>query len=82
MGISVGPILKPTEVGAYLFRVKGELENMLRSIRSWRTSGIDGSGVVPIEVLPLEVKIEKTLVEIEETIKLVSKIKPSRNKKR
>ena len=74
------PILKPTEVGAHLFRVKGELENMLKSVRFWRTSGLDGNGVVPIEVLPLEVKLEVTLTEVEEMIKLVSRIKPSRKK--
>jgi len=74
------PILKPTEVGAHLFRVKGELENMLRSARSWRTVGLDGSGIVPIEVLPLEVKLEKALADVDEMIKLVSKIKPSRKK--
>jgi hypothetical protein len=77
----MGPILKPNDVGAQLFRVKGELENMLKSIRSWRTSGLDGSGIVPIEVLPLETKIEASLREVEEMIKLVSRIKPSRKKK-
>ncbi len=76
-----GPILKPTDVGAQLFRVKGELETVLRSIRSWRDVGLDGSGIVPIEVLPLEAKLEKTLSEIDETIKLVSRIKPCRKKK-
>jgi hypothetical protein len=79
--MNMSPVLKPTDVGAYLFRVKGELENMLRSVRSWRTSGIDGSGVVPIEVLPLETKIEATLTEVEEMIKLVSRIKPVRKKR-
>jgi hypothetical protein len=77
----MGPILKPTEVGAHLFRVKGELESMLKTVRSWRTSGIEGNGVVPIEVLPLETKLENSLLEVEEMIKLVSRIKPSRKKK-
>lgn len=75
------PVLKPNDVGAHLFRVKGELENMLKSIRSWRTLGIDGNGIVPIEVLPLEVKLESSLIQVEEMIKLVSRITPSRKKK-
>lgn len=77
----MGPTLKPNDVGAHLFRVKGELESMLKSVRFWRASGIDGNGIVPIEVLPLEVKLEATLNEVEEMIKLVSRIKPSRKKK-
>lgn len=75
------PVLKPNDVGAHLFRVKGELENMLKSIRSWRTLGIDGNGIVPIEVLPLEAKLESSLIQVEEMIKLVSRITPSRKKK-
>ena len=74
-------VLNPNDVGAHLFRVKGELENMLKSIRSWRTLGIDGNGIVPIEVLPLEVKLESSLIQVEEMIKLVSRITPSRKKK-
>lgn len=75
------PVLKPNDVGAHLFRVKGELESMLKNVRSWRTSGIEGNGIVPIEVLPLETKLENSLLEVEEMIKLVSRIKPSRKKK-
>ena len=74
-------VLNPNDVGAHLFRVKGELENMLKSIRSWRTLGIDGNGIVPIEVLPLEVKLESSLIQVEEMIKLVSRITPARKKK-
>jgi hypothetical protein len=79
--VITNPVLKPNDVGAHLFRVKGELENMLKSIRSWRTLGIDGNGIVPIEVLPLEVKLENSLIQVEEMIKLVSRITPSRKKK-
>lgn len=82
MGINLSQILKPTDVGAYLFRVKGELENMLRTVRAWKNSGVEGNGIVPIEVQPLEIKLEASLVEIEEMIKLVSRIKPVRNKKK
>jgi hypothetical protein len=79
--VITNPILKPSDVGAHLFRVKGELENMLRSVRSWRSFGLDGSGIVPIEVLPLETKLEKALFDVDEMIKLVSRIQPSRKKK-
>lgn len=75
-------MLKPTDVGAYLFRVKGELENMLRTVRTWKNSGVEGNGIVPIEAQPLEIKLEASLNEIEEMIKLVSRIKPARNKKK
>ena len=78
----MGLTLKPTDVGAHLFRVKGELENMLKSVREWRTSGIDGNGIVPIEVLPLETRLENSLTEIEEMIKLVSRIKLNRKKQK
>jgi len=74
-------VLRPNEVGAYLFRVKGELEVMLNSIRSWRAKGLDGNHVIPIEVLPLELKLEKTLIEVDEMINLVSRIKVSRKNK-
>lgn len=74
-------VLRPNEVGAYLFRVKGELEVMLNSIRSWRAKGLDGNHVIPIEVLPLELKLEKALIGIDEMINLVSKIKVSRKNK-
>jgi len=78
--MNAAPILKPNDVGAHLFRVKDELENMLRSVRSWRCTGLDGTGIVPIEVLPLESKLEKVLVEVDEMIKLVSRIKSGRKK--
>ena len=77
----MGPILKPTDVGAYLFRVKGELENMLRSVKSWRSNGLDGSGLVPMAVLPLEAKIEASISEIDSMINLVSQIKSTKKEK-
>lgn len=71
----IGQILKPTEFGSRLFYIKGELENMLRSIRVWRSSGIDGNGIVPIIVLPLETKIESALLDVNTMINLVAQIK-------
>lgn len=79
--MSIGPILKPNDVGAHLFRVKGELETMLRSVKSWRNSGVDGNGVVPISVLPLEVKLESMLAEVDVMINLVSQVKPGKKKR-
>jgi len=80
-GMLTGPVLKPTDVGAYLFRVKGELENMLRSVKTWRISGVDGNGVVPISVLSLESKLESSITEVDKMINLVSQIKSTRKKK-
>lgn len=74
-------ILKPTDVGAHLFRVKGELENVLRSVKAWRASGIENNGVVPISVLPLEAKLEASITEIDKMINLVSQIKMPKKKK-
>ena len=79
--MNVGPILKPNDVGAHLFRVKSELEVMLHSVRSWRSTGLDGSGVVPISVLPLETKLESMLSEVDMMINLVSQVKLGKKKR-
>jgi len=79
--VLIGQILKPTDVGAYLFRVKGELENILASVKAWRALGVEGNGVVPIAALPLEAKLEATLTEIDAMINIVSQIKAGRKKK-
>jgi hypothetical protein len=68
------PVLKPTSVGAALFRIKAELVQLSHSIKEWRTFGMGGTGVIPISVIPLEVKINSVIVEVEEMIRLVSKI--------
>ena len=77
----MGPILKPTDVGAHLFRVKGELETMLRSVKSWRTSGLDGTGLVPISALPLEIKLEAAIADVDKMIALATQIKMPKKKK-
>jgi hypothetical protein len=79
---SYGPILKPNEVGAHLFRVKGELENILRSIKEWRATGVDDSKVVPLSVVALEKQLESTLTEINSMIAVVSQIKLRKKKSR
>lgn len=79
--MNTGPILKPTDVGAYLFRVKGELENMLRSVKSWRTAGLDGTGLVPMAALPLEAKLESAISDVDAMINLVSQIKSTKKKR-
>jgi hypothetical protein len=68
------PVLKPTTVGAALFRIKAELVNLSNSIKEWRQFGIGNTGVIPITILPLKVKIAETIVEVDEMIRLISKI--------
>jgi len=75
-------ILNPTDAGARMFRVKGELELILHAIKEWRKSGIDGNGVVPIEILPLEARLESSLNEVDAMINLISQIKSPRRKKK
>lgn len=82
MNINPNAVLKPTDVGARMFRVKGELELILRSIKEWRKSGVDGNGIVPIEILPLEARLESSLNEVDTMINLISQIKSPRRKKK
>lgn len=82
MNINPNTVLKPTDVGARMFRVKGELELILRSVKEWRKSGVDGNGIVPIEILPLEARLESSLNEVDTMINLISQIKSPRRKKK
>jgi hypothetical protein len=68
------PVLKPTSVGAALFRIKADLVQLSLSIKEWRTFGMGEKGIIPISVIPLEVKINSVIAEVEEMICLVSKI--------
>jgi hypothetical protein len=77
---SYGPTLKPNEVGAHLFRVKGELENILRSVKEWRNSGVEDSKVVPLSVVSLEKQLEAALAEVNAMIATVSQIKLRKKK--
>jgi hypothetical protein len=68
------PVLKPTSVGSMLFQLKSELEVISRSVQVWRQMGVNGTGLMPISVLPMEAKLNKVISEIDEMIRLVSKI--------
>lgn len=67
-------IVKPDTVATTLLKVKSELERLLLIIRDWREEGINGTGVIPISVLPLEDKLKKSIADIEQMITLASKI--------
>jgi hypothetical protein len=70
----VAQIIKPSTLGITLLKVKDELEGLLSIVRSWRMNGIHGSGVVPIAILPLEAKLEKSIKDIDAMIKIAVKI--------
>jgi hypothetical protein len=69
----VAQIIRPSTVGITLLKTKDDLESLLRIIRTWRLDGINGSGVVPIAVLPLEAKLEKSIADIDLMIKIAIK---------
>jgi hypothetical protein len=71
---NVAQIIRPSTVGITLLKTKDDLESLLRIIRAWRLDGINGSGVVPIAVLPLEAKLEKSIADIDSMIKIALKI--------
>jgi len=57
-----------------LLKAKKDLESLLLTIRIWKKNGVDGTGVVPFAILPLEEKIQKSIRDLEEIIKIASKI--------
>ena len=67
-------IIKPSTVAITLLKTRDELNGLLQLIRSWRINGINGSGVVPITILPLETKLEKSIKDIESMIKIAAKV--------
>lgn len=73
-------ILKPTEVGSHLFKVKDQLETILSSVQSWKESGVDESGVVPIQVLSIETKTASVLSDVESLIKMISQVNSVRKR--
>jgi len=70
----VAQIIKPSTVAITLLKTRDELNGLLQLIRSWRINGINGSGVVPITILPLETKLEKSIKDIESMIKIAAKV--------
>ena len=67
-------IIKPSTVAITLLKTRDELNGLLQLIRSWRINGINGSGIVPIAILPLETKLEKSIKDIESMIKIAAKV--------
>lgn len=67
-------IIKPSTVAITLLKTRDELCGLLELIRSWRIKGINGSGVVPIAILPLEAKLEKSIKDIETMIKIAANV--------
>jgi len=61
-------------LGITLLKVRDELEELLRTVKTWRLDGINGSGVVPIAMIPLETKLEKSIADIDAMIKIAVKI--------
>lgn len=71
---NVAQIIKPSTVAITLLKTRDELCGLLQLIRSWRINGINGSGVVPIAILPLEAKLEKSIKDIESMIKIAANV--------
>lgn len=67
-------IIRPSTLGIILLKVRDELEGLLRTVKTWRLDGINGSGVVPITMIPLEAKLEKSISDIDVMIKIAVKI--------
>ena len=67
-------IFKPSTVSISLLKTRDDLNSLLLLVRSWRTKGINGSGVVPIAILPLEAKLEKSIADLDAMIKIAVNI--------
>lgn len=65
---------KLASISITLLKAKKDLESLLLTIRIWKKNGVDGTGVVPFAILPLEEKIQKSIRDLEEIIKIASKI--------
>ena len=74
INVNMAQVIKATSVAITLLKTKEDLENLLRLIRDWRTKGINGTGIVPISILPLEAKLEKSIIDIDSMIKIAVKI--------
>lgn len=74
-GITVAQIIKKTNVLiTTLLKSRNDLDELLNVVRTWRMNGINGSGIVPIAILPLEAKLEKTITDIDAMIKIAAKV--------
>ena len=68
------PILSPAEAGSLLFNVKSDLERLRFTLEEWRQSGMNGTGLVPVKMLPLEPKVLKALLEVEQLLKMLTEL--------
>lgn len=57
-----------------LLKAKKDLENLLFTIMAWKKNGIDGNGVIPFALLPLEEKLKKSIEDIDAMVKIASKM--------
>lgn len=62
----------PVLMAAVLRNIREDLENILEIASKWRKEGLNGSGMVPLEVISLEPKTAKLLQDINNLITLVS----------
>ena len=67
-------VIKPSTLGITLLKVKDELEELLCTVKSWRINGINGTGIIPIAMIPLESRLEKSIADINIMIKIAVKI--------
>lgn len=67
-------VIKPSTLGITLLKVKDELEELLCTVKSWRINGINGTGIIPIAMIPLEARLEKSIADIDIMIKIAVKI--------
>lgn len=74
-------LLSAAQIGSVLFMMKSELEVMVATVKRWRSEGINGTGMVPLEVISIEPKLNRLMGEVESLIRLVSKLEaqPSHN---
>lgn len=67
-------IVNPSSLVIALLKSKKDLEDLLHTVKSWRQKGINGTGIVPIAALPLEAKLERSIYDLNEMIKIAIKI--------
>ena len=65
---------KSQRVVSALLKSRQDLENLLFIIKAWKKNGIDGNGVVPFAILPLEEKLQKSIADIDEMLKMATRI--------
>lgn len=66
-------IAKPSNLVQTLLKTRSELVGLLEMIKLWKSKGIDGSGIIPITLLPLESKLQKSIYDLDEMIKIAIK---------